>query len=290
MNDAPANGPSLVSGMQYHDAPAAIAFLECAFGFQPGLVVPGAEGSIVHAELWLGRGAIMLGSVKAADATYAVPRDLGDANSGSCYVAVSDVEGLYERAMRAGARIVGGLERTDYGSLDFSARDPEGHLWHFGTFHPSALDPVPSEPEIFSGMRYERAGPALEFLERAFGFERQFVVPGEGDTIAHAQLRLGSSLLMIGSARNDRYGMKTPRELGGKVTQSICVAIGDPDRRFAASLEAGATPLAAPYDTEYGSRSFTVRDPEGYVWHFGTYQAERPASAAGFHAGATAGG
>jgi uncharacterized glyoxalase superfamily protein PhnB len=220
----------------------------------------------------------MLGSVKTADAPYVVPRDIGDANTGSCYAAVADIEALYARAKRAGARILGELERTDYGSLDFSARDPEGFLWHFGTYHPSVTDAAPSEPEIFSGMRYERATQAMTFLERAFGFERHFVVPGEGDTIAHAQLRLGSSLLMIGSARDDRFGMKTPRELGGKVTQTIGVAIDDPDRRFAAAIREGATTIAEPSDTEYGSRSFSVRDPEGYVWHFGTYRAARPAS------------
>jgi uncharacterized glyoxalase superfamily protein PhnB len=262
--------------MVYHDAPAAIAFLESAFGFRPGLVVPGEGGSIVHAELWLGRSAVMLGSVKTADAPYVVPRDIGDANTGACYAAVADIEALYARAKGAGARIVAEPERTDYGSIDFSARDPEGYLWHFGTYHPSTIDPAPREPEIFSGMRYERAEPMMTFLERAFGFERHFVVPGEGATIAHAQLRLGSSLLMIGSARDDRYGMKLPRQLGGKVTQSICVAIGDPDRRFATAVREGATAIAEPYDTEYGSRSFSVRDPEGYVWHFGTYRAERP--------------
>jgi uncharacterized glyoxalase superfamily protein PhnB len=280
MSDTPSNGPDLVSGMQYQDAPAAIAFLESAFGFRPGLVVPGEGGSIVHAELWLGRGAVMLGSVKTADAPYVVPGDIGDANTGACYAAVADIDALYARAKGAGARIVAEPERTDYGSIDFSARDPEGYLWHFGTYHPSVADPAPREPEIFSGMRYERAGEMMAFLERAFGFERHFVVPGDGDTIAHAQLRLGSSLLMIGSARDDRYGMKLPREVGGKVTQSICVAIGDPDRRFATAVREGATALAEPYDTEYGSRSFSVRDPEGYVWHFGTYRAERPAAPA----------
>ncbi len=278
MSDTPSTGLDLVSGMHYHDAPAAIAFLASAFGFEPGLIVPGEAGSIAHAELWLGRGAVMLGSVKTADAPYAVPRDAGDTNTGSCYAAVADIDALYARAKGAGARIVAEPARTDYGSIDFSARDPEGFLWHFGTYHPSVNEQAPSEPEIFSGMRYERAAQAMAFLERAFGFERHFVVPGEGDTIAHAQLRLGTSLLMIGSVRDDRFGMKTPRELGGKVTQSISVAIDDPDARFATAVREGATAIAEPYDTEYGSRSFTVRDPEGYVWHFGTYRAARPVS------------
>ncbi|MEK9969912.1 MAG: VOC family protein, partial [Ferrovibrio sp.] len=55
----------------------------------------------------------------------------------SVYVVVADVDALFERAKAAGAEIVWGLRDSDYGSRDFSLRDPEGHLWSFGTYAPS---------------------------------------------------------------------------------------------------------------------------------------------------------
>ena len=72
-------------------------------------------------------------------------------------------------------------------------------------------------------LRYEDAPAAIEWLVRAFGFEKQMVVPGPDGTVAHAQLKIGPGIVMLGSAREDQFGMKTPRELGG-VNQSIYVA------------------------------------------------------------------
>ena len=54
-------------------------------------------------------------------------------------------------------------------------------------------------PNIFPSFRYEDAPKAIEWLNKAFGFEQQFVVPGENNTVAHAQLRLGSGMIMMGS-------------------------------------------------------------------------------------------
>jgi uncharacterized glyoxalase superfamily protein PhnB len=48
----------------------------------------------------------------------------------------------------------------------------------------------------------------------------------------------------------------------------------DPDALFARATAAGAVVLADPHDTDYGSREFAVRDPEGNLWSFGTYRGE----------------
>ena len=74
-------------------------------------------------------------------------------------------------------------------------------------------------PNIFPCLRYEDAPAAIEWLVRAFGFEKHLVVPNPDGTIAHAELKLGPGVVMLGSAREDHFGMKTPRKLGG-VTQS----------------------------------------------------------------------
>jgi uncharacterized glyoxalase superfamily protein PhnB len=65
---------------------------------------------------------------------------LGSANPGpfSAYVVCDDPDALFARAVDNGAVVVSGLTDKDYGSRDFCVRDPEGHLWSFGTYrgHP----------------------------------------------------------------------------------------------------------------------------------------------------------
>ena len=69
-------------------------------------------------------------------------------------------------------------------------------------------------PNIFPALRYDDAPAAIEWLGRAFGFETHFEVPGPDGSIAHAELRLGAGMIMLGSAKHDHLGMRTPRELG----------------------------------------------------------------------------
>lgn len=125
-------------------------------------------------------------------------------------------------------------------------------------------------PNIFPFLRYRNAQAALDWLATAFGFDEQLVVPGPDDTIAHAQMRLGSGVIMLGSARNDDLGMKSPRELSG-VNQGIYVYIKDVDAHFARAKAGGAEIVRTLADTDHGSREYCARDLEGHLWSFGTY-------------------
>ncbi|MBU8542248.1 MULTISPECIES: VOC family protein [Roseomonadaceae] len=121
--------------LRYQDAPAALDWLERAFGFRRGLVVPDDKGGIAHAELHLdGAGLVMLGSVRP-DGFGKAPGQLGNI-TGSIYIRTADADAAHDRAVAAGAQVVRPLENTDYGSRDFSVRDPEGHVWSFGTYWP----------------------------------------------------------------------------------------------------------------------------------------------------------
>lgn len=128
--------PDIYPCMQYRDAKAAMAWLEQAFGFRQVAVHPDEAGNIMHAELRLGAGMVMIGSSKS-DGPFALtpPREAG-CTTQSVYVVVAEIDALFSRAAAAGAEIVWGIRDTDYGSRDFSARDPEGHLWSFGTYRP----------------------------------------------------------------------------------------------------------------------------------------------------------
>lgn len=124
--------------LRYQDAPGAIEWLCQAFGFERLFVVDSPDGTVSHAELRLGRGVVMIGSTKSRGVTslgVSSPTILGG-SSASIYVRVDDPDLHCGRAMAAGAEIVIPLKDMDYGSREYTARDPEGHLWSFGSYAP----------------------------------------------------------------------------------------------------------------------------------------------------------
>lgn len=118
----------VIPSFHYEDARAAITFLCDAFGAEQHAVY-GEGDRVDHAELKLAGGWIMLGS-RRADSPYDVGRQ-------SVYVVVDDVDAHYARAKGAGAEIFREPEDQDYGGRDYSARDPEGNVWSFGTYAPN---------------------------------------------------------------------------------------------------------------------------------------------------------
>jgi uncharacterized glyoxalase superfamily protein PhnB len=116
---------------RYRDAPGAIAWLVDVLGFEVEELHEADDGTIAHAQLRYGTGLIMLGSER--DNAFG-----GRVGGGLTYVAVDDIDGLYDRARSAGAEVIMEITDTDYGSRDFSVKDPEGNVWSFGTYRPSA--------------------------------------------------------------------------------------------------------------------------------------------------------
>ncbi len=124
----------------YRDAGAAIDFLEQAFGFETQARHDNPDGTVAHAELRLGDDVIMVGS--GADDLQDAPADFKSARLG-IYLSVDDLDAHYERASAGGANVTRELQNTDYGSREYSARDPEGVHWHFGTYVPQAAAASP---------------------------------------------------------------------------------------------------------------------------------------------------
>ncbi|MEA2626422.1 MAG: hypothetical protein QOD06_2467 [Candidatus Binatota bacterium] len=131
---------TVIPAMRYRDAASAIEWLCRAFGFEQHLVVPGDDATIVHAQLTFGNGMIMLGSARDDEFGRLVqpPREPGWVGTQSPYVVVEDADAQYARAVQAGAEIVVEIKDEDYGGRGFSCRDPEGHVWNFGTYDPWA--------------------------------------------------------------------------------------------------------------------------------------------------------
>ncbi|HEY1806665.1 MAG TPA: VOC family protein [Terracidiphilus sp.] len=131
---------TVIPAFRYRDARAAIEWLTNVLGFSRHAVYEGANGEINHAELALGGGLIMLGSMKddAHRGRFKAPGELGGAETSSTYVVVPDADAVYARAQAAGATIIRPIQDMSYGGREFAVTDPEGHSWSVGTYDPWA--------------------------------------------------------------------------------------------------------------------------------------------------------
>lgn len=118
-------------------------------------------------------------------------------------------------------------------------------------------------------LRYDDARTAIGWLSSTFGFVELFSVPSSGQHVRHAQLRLGTNVIMIGSVRPDD-GMQTPQVLG-QTTQALYVYVDDIEEHFDRVRATDAQIIGPLTDTDFGARQYHVRDLEGHLWTFGTY-------------------
>jgi uncharacterized glyoxalase superfamily protein PhnB len=127
-------------------------------------------------------------------------------------------------------------------------------------------------PTICPSLHYRDAAAAIDWLCRAFGFERHQVVPGANGAIVHAELTFGHGMIMLGSAGGEYSDLqKTPRQVGGAGTVCICVIVADADLHHQRAVAAGAEVVTELETKSYGGRGYGCRDLEGHLWHFSTY-------------------
>jgi uncharacterized glyoxalase superfamily protein PhnB len=126
---------------------------------------------------------------------------------------------------------------------------------------------------VWPVLTYRDARSAIAFLRDAFGFEERAAYARDDDPsiVVHAEMRwpLGGGI-MFGTAGKDdsAFGQRTPGN------DSVYVVCDDPDALFERATAAGAEVVRGLKDEDYGSRGFSVRDPEGNLWSFGTYAGE----------------
>ncbi|MDB5465493.1 MAG: glyoxalase [Phenylobacterium sp.] len=118
---------------------------------------------------------------------------------------------------------------------------------------------------LISAVCYQDPKAALDWLERAFGFELSMLIEdGEGN-LAHSQMRFGNAAVMIGNEWTADH--KSPRSIGGKNTQTVHIQIDtDVDAHCEQARAAGAEILMEPATQFYGDRTYRCRDPEGHIW------------------------
>ena len=122
-------------------------------------------------------------------------------------------------------------------------------------------------PSFGSAVFYRDPWAALDWLEKAFGFERSMVISDKDGRLAHSEMKFGNGYLMVGSEWADFVA--SPASVSGKNTQSIHVQLQDGiDTHCERARAAGAAILMEPADQFYGDRTYRARDLEGHVWSF----------------------
>jgi uncharacterized glyoxalase superfamily protein PhnB len=126
---------------------------------------------------------------------------------------------------------------------------------------------------IIPGLRYRNALAAIDWLCRAFGFEKR-AVHTDGDTVHHAQLTFGNGMIMLSSVDRESpwaQRLAQPDEIGGRETQAAYVIVADPDAHYARAKAAGAVIVDELAAKDYGGKGYGCLDLEGHIWWFGTY-------------------
>src|SRR5256714_15566088 len=133
-------------------------------------------------------------------------------------------------------------------------------------------------PRISSSVFYQDPAKAIDWLCRAFGFEVRLKIEGEGGRIEHSELVFGEGLIMVGreggaSHRTVPLPTKSPRSLGGAITQALAVFVDDVDAHCERARAAGAKIIEPPTTQDYGDdywsdRGYRAEDLEGHQWWF----------------------
>lgn len=131
-------------------------------------------------------------------------------------------------------------------------------------------------PRITPTIHYKDAKNMIDWLCRALGFEVQMIVEGEDGSVAHSELRLSESLLMVGQADGEtikRWGVRraSPLDVQGSNTQSLQIYVDDIERHYENAQQQGATIIDELSIRDYGEdywadNSYGAVDPEGHLW------------------------
>src|SRR5271154_4686925 len=129
------------------------------------------------------------------------------------------------------------------------------------------MDNPHRRPAFIAALAYRRPMEALEWLERAFGFERTMLITDSDGTLQHSEMRFGDGCIMVGSEWTDYVA--SPASTGGRNSQVQHVHLAEGiEAHCARARAAGAVIVRELSDEFYGDRVYAARDPEGHVWSF----------------------
>lgn len=123
------------------------------------------------------------------------------------------------------------------------------------------------QASLAAAVFYRDPWAAIDFLEKAFGFERVMIITDHDGSLAHSQLRFGNGYIMVG--REWTSYTISPMAIDGRNTQTMHMLIDtDIDAHCARARASGAVIIEEPADQFYGDRTYRARDLEGHAWTF----------------------
>ena len=128
---------------------------------------------------------------------------------------------------------------------------------------------------IHPTLLYRDASAAIDFLERAFGFETIARHENPDGSVAHAELRLGGDVIMVGTGD---AGLQDVPDDFRTARAGVYLSLADLEAHYERARAGGADVTRELQDTDYGSREYSARDLEGLHWHFGTYAPQAAAA------------
>ncbi len=131
-------------------------------------------------------------------------------------------------------------------------------------------EPIPEGYHTVSpALRIDGAAEAIDFYTRAFGAKERYRMPGPEGTIAHAEIQIGDSVVML-SDPFPNATVKSPQELGG-TSVGVFLYVEDVDAVFQQALDAGATVTMPLENMFWGDRFGSVLDPYGHSWSLASH-------------------
>jgi uncharacterized glyoxalase superfamily protein PhnB len=143
-----------------------------------------------------------------------------------------------------------------------------------------------AENTCTSAAYYEDPAAALDWLERAFGFETTMRISDSTGSVVHAEMEAEGNRIMIGPGGWSDFA-KSPKSVGGANTQNLHLDVSDIAAHCAKAKAAGAKIVEQPTDQFYGARIYRAIDPEGHAWTFSQQVREVSLEKAGKEIGLT---
>lgn len=228
-----------------------IEFLKSAFAGVERVRMPAPDGSIMHADVAVGNGAIEVsdGNVQYPTAPAAV------------HLYVDDPDATYARTLQAGATsFYAPTDDHPSGDRWGAVKDPFGNHWYIAK--PRGWTPGPEGlRSVQPYLHLREAHKMIPFLEAAFEAEAMGVHKSPEGAVHHATIRIGNATLEIDEAHGEFQPMPC----------HLHVYVPDTDAVYAQALQAGATSIDPPRDAPYGDRAAGVKDAWGNSWFIATY-------------------
>jgi PhnB protein len=227
-----------------HQPAELIDFVTQSFGAIEHFRATGSAGGM-HAEVSIGDSIVMIGGAEHIE-----PKPT------AIHLYVPNVDEVYERALKAGAKSLMQVVDQSYGERSGGVEDPQGNRWYIATTFVPLQTIAPDLHTVTVYFHPIGAQRFIDFVSDAFG-GKELMRHAEGDMIMHAKVQIGDSVIELGEARYPTQSMPT----------AIYLYVNDVDTMYEQALKAGGTSMLAPTDQSYGDRNAWIKDPFDNVWY-----------------------